>query len=84
MSYYTIALLHDPRTPRDVLIKRNKALVASESWEQALDDANQVDHFDLIWVDPVYTSLSGDLAQPVIAVGIRAEAFSFTHGRRTR
>ena len=45
ISLYTIALSLKPRSPQGTLVKRSKVYMAVGSWEQALDDANQVHHF---------------------------------------
>ncbi|KAF8556914.1 hypothetical protein OG21DRAFT_1520796 [Imleria badia] len=42
ISLYTTALSVNPPSPQGILIKRSKAFLATGSWEQALDDANQV------------------------------------------
>ncbi|KAI9462971.1 hypothetical protein HD554DRAFT_1425706 [Boletus coccyginus] len=46
ISHYTTALSLDPPSPQGILIKRSKALTATGSWKQALDDANQVINLD--------------------------------------
>ena len=45
ISLYTTALSLKPRFPQGILMKRNKIYMTVGSWEQALDDANQVQHF---------------------------------------
>ena len=45
ISLYTIALSLKPRSPQGILVKRSKMYMTAGSWEQALDDANQVCHF---------------------------------------
>jgi tetratricopeptide (TPR) repeat protein len=45
ISHYTTALSLNPPSPQDLLIKRSKAFLATGSWKQVLDDANQVHHF---------------------------------------
>ena len=45
ISLYTTALSLKPRFPQGILVKRSKMYMAVGSWEQALDDANQVHHF---------------------------------------
>ena len=45
ISLYTTALSLKPRSPQCILVKRSKMYMAVGSWEQALDDANQVHHF---------------------------------------
>ncbi|KAF8556431.1 TPR-like protein [Imleria badia] len=42
ISLYTTALSLNPPSPLGILIKRGKAFLATGSWKQALDDANQV------------------------------------------
>ena len=44
-SLYTIALSLKPCSPQGILVKRSKMYMAVRSWDQALDDANQVHHF---------------------------------------
>ena len=44
ISLYTTALSLKPRSPQGILVKRSKMYMAVGSWEQALDDANQVHH----------------------------------------
>jgi len=48
ISYYTTALSLDPPSSQGILIKRGKAFLATGSWKQALDDANQVHQFFLM------------------------------------
>ena len=45
ISLYTTALSLKPCSPQGILVKRSKIYMAIGSWEQALDDANQVHHF---------------------------------------
>ena len=45
ISLYTTALSLKPRSPQGILVKRSKMYMTVGSWEQALDDANQVHHF---------------------------------------
>ncbi|KAF8554675.1 hypothetical protein OG21DRAFT_1508679 [Imleria badia] len=47
ISQYTTAVSLNPPSPQDLLIKRSKAFLATGSWKQVLDDANQV-----IMLDP--------------------------------
>ena len=47
ISYYSTALSLNPPSPQGILIKRSKARVATRSWKQAVDDANQVRNFCL-------------------------------------
>ena len=44
ISLYTTALSLKPRSPQGILVKRSKVYMTVGSWEQALDDANQVHH----------------------------------------
>ena len=53
ISLYSTALSLNPRLPQSILIKRSKARVATGSWKQAIDDANQVRHFCLVEVNLV-------------------------------
>lgn len=43
---YTTALLLNPATLRDLLGKRSKAHASKGDWEDALNDANYVSHFN--------------------------------------
>ena len=45
ISLYTTALSLKPRSSQGILVKRSKMYMTVGSWEQALDDANQVHHF---------------------------------------
>ena len=45
ISLYTTALSLKPRSPQGILVKRSNMYMTLGSWEQALDDANQVHHF---------------------------------------
>ena len=56
ISHYSTALSLNPPSIQGILIKRSKARVATGSWKQALDDANQVHHFCLTEVNLVYPS----------------------------
>lgn len=49
--HYTTALSLNPPSPQGILIKRSKAYMASRTWKEALDDANQVDHLSLLQVN---------------------------------
>ena len=60
ISHYSTALSLDSHSPQGILIKRSKARVATGSWKQALDDANQVYHFYLMEVNLVDLSSSGN------------------------
>ena len=44
ISLYTTALSLKPHFPQGILVKRSKMYMTLGSWEQALDDANQVHH----------------------------------------
>ena len=55
ISHYSTALSLNFSSPQGSLVKRSKARVATGSWKQALDDANQVHRFrlmDVPLVDP--------------------------------
>ena len=45
ISLYTTALTLKPRSPQSILVKRSMMYMAVGSWEQAVDNANQVHHF---------------------------------------
>ncbi|KAF8415204.1 hypothetical protein L210DRAFT_103217 [Boletus edulis BED1] len=45
ISLYTTALSLDLTAPQDIFIKRSKAYIAKGSWEEAMDDANEVHLF---------------------------------------
>ena len=45
ISYYSTALLLNSPSRQGILMKRCKARVATGSWKQAVDDADQVHHF---------------------------------------
>ena len=47
ISHYSTALSLGCPSPQSILLKRSKACVATGSWTQALDDANQVHLFYL-------------------------------------
>ena len=49
ISHYSTALSLNLPSPQGILAKRSKALLATGSWKQALDDANQVHHFFATW-----------------------------------
>ena len=84
ISYYSLALSLNLPSPKDVLVKRIKACVAIGSWEQAADDANQVDRCCVIQVNIVDTTSSGNHIRSVFAMGLRDEVYSFTEDRRLR
>ncbi|KAF8439820.1 hypothetical protein L210DRAFT_3645803 [Boletus edulis BED1] len=46
ISHYTTVLSLDPPSPHSILTKRSKAYLATGSWKQALDDANQAIRLD--------------------------------------
>ena len=84
-SYYSTALSLDLPSPQGVLIKRSKARLATGSWKQALNDADEVRYVCLVEVnliDPSSSSSSGNQTRSVVAMGLREEACSFTQGRR--
>ena len=84
IPYYSTALLLDSPSQRGILMKRCKVFVATESWKQAVDDADKVHHFCLVEVNLVDPSSSGNRTRPVLTMGLRDEACSFTKGRRLR
>jgi tetratricopeptide (TPR) repeat protein len=45
ISYYSTSLSLNSPSPQGILIKRSKARMATGSWKQAVDDANQVHRF---------------------------------------
>ena len=47
VSQYTTALALNPAIPQDLLGKRSKAHAERGEWEDALNDANEVAHFNL-------------------------------------
>ena len=49
ISHYSTALSFNSPSPQGILIKRSKARVATGAWQQALDDANQVHLFFLLY-----------------------------------
>ena len=60
--------------------------MATGTWEQALDDANQVHHLSLvqtILIDALLLS-SGDHTGSVVTMWLRDETCSFTQGRGLR
>jgi hypothetical protein len=83
ISHYSTALSLNFPFPQGVLIKRSKARVATGSWKQAVDDANQVHYFSLVGVN-IVDPLSGNRTRSIVAMGLRDEACSFTQGRRLR
>ena len=48
VSQYSTALSLEPPTPQVLLAKRSKARAGMGSWEDALNDANEVPHFCLV------------------------------------
>jgi hypothetical protein len=70
ISHYSTALSLNSPSPHGILIKRSKACIATGSWNQALDDANQVHHFCLVEDNLVDPSSSGNRAQSVVAMGL--------------
>ena len=78
ISYYSTSLSLNFPSPQGILIKRGKAFLATGSWEQAIDDANQVHHFwlkEVLLVDPLS---SGNHTRSVVAMWLRDEIYSFT------
>ena len=80
ISAYSSALSLEPAASSGVLVKRSKAYVAIGFWEKALNDANKVCSF-LLWSDLVDARSLGDHARPIVSLGLREEACSFTWGR---
>ena len=52
VSRYTAALLLDPSTPQDLLVKRSKAHADRGEWMDALNDANEVVYFQFVRFRP--------------------------------
>jgi predicted Zn-dependent protease len=50
ITQYSTALSLNPIIPQDVFMKRSKVYMAKRSWEDAIDDTNQVRHFCLALV----------------------------------
>ena len=50
MTQYSATLSLNPVIPQDVFMKRSKVYVEKGSWEDAIDDTNQVRHFCLAQV----------------------------------
>ena len=84
ISHYLTALSLDLPSPQSILTKRSKACLATGSWKQALDDANEVRHLCLVEVNLADPSLSGNQTRSVVAMGLREEARSFTQRRMLR
>ena len=81
ISAYSSALSLEPAASSRLLVKRSKAYVATSLWEKALNDANEVRSFFLLWSDLVDARSLGDHARSIISMGPREEARSFTRGR---
>ena len=45
ITHYSTALSLNPVIPQDVFMKRSKVYMAKGSWEDAIEDTNQVRHF---------------------------------------
>ena len=71
ISLYSAALSLDTPSLEGIRIKRSKAHMATKSWKQALDEANQVHHFYLMEVDLVDPSSSGNQMGSIVAIGLR-------------
>jgi hypothetical protein len=54
VSQYSIALSLDPATSQVLLAKRSKAHTRMGSWQDALNDANEVHHFCPVQDRPFY------------------------------
>lgn len=50
ITQYSAALLLNPATSQDLIMKRSKAYTAKGLWDDALRDANQVGHLCLVQV----------------------------------
>ena len=48
ITHYSTALSPNPVIPQDVFMKRSKVYMAKRSWEDAIDDTNQVRHFCIV------------------------------------
>ena len=81
ISAYSSALSLEPAAPSGLLVKRSKAYVATSLWEKALNDANEVRSFFLLWSDLVDARSLGDHARSIVSMGLREEARSFTPDR---
>ena len=81
ISAYSSALSLEPAASSRLLVKRSKAYVATSLWEKALNDANEVRSFFLLWCDLIDARSLGDHARSVVSMGLREEARSFTRGR---
>ena len=81
ISTYSSALSLEPAAPSGLLVKRSNAYVARSFWEKALNDANEVRSFFLLWYDLVNARSLGDHARSIVSVGLREEARSSTRGR---
>ena len=53
VSQYSTALSLDPPTSQVLLAKRSKARAGMGSWQDALNDANEVPHFSPVQDRPV-------------------------------
>ena len=81
ISAYSSALSLEPAASSSLLIKRSKVYVAKILWEKALNDANEVCSFFLLWSDLVDARSLGDHARSIVSMGLQEEARSFTRGR---
>ena len=52
ISQYTAALSLDPVSAQDLLVKRSGIYAGKGSWEDVLNDANEVDYFQIVQVRP--------------------------------
>ena len=52
ISQYTAALSLDPSSLQDLLVKRSKARANKGEWKDALNDANEVVHFQFVHFRP--------------------------------
>lgn len=83
ISHYATALSFDPPSLQDILIKRGKAYLATGSWKQALEDANQVHYLHHAGY-LVHASSLGDHGRSIVAIWLRGETYSFAQGGRLR
>ena len=70
ISVYSSALSLGPAAPSGLLVKRSKAYITKRFWEKALNDANEVCSFFLLWSDLVDARLPGDRAQSMVSMGL--------------
>ena len=71
---YTAALSLEPFAPQDLLIKRSKACARMGGWEGALNDANEVAHYQIVLLPSANGTFSGYWTRSVLSNGLREEA----------